>query len=194
MTGVQGPGKRQTGTTLAEMVVVVAILALAAAIAIPKADPQTAFAADAAAAEVVRAVRFAQREAIRTGTWQQVSADPVKQELRVYQADNSTGITATHPVDKREYKISFSGNAMQRATIVSAVFQYDGGPTTSFASFGPDGAPSYTDPSKIAQALSQLLTGGPDIDPLKTEGRITLRYANQERVVRVAPATGRVTF
>jgi len=192
MTGRNGPGKREAGVTLAEMLTVVAVLAVTAAVAIPKADPNTAFAADAAAAEVARAVRFAQREAIRTGTWQQVSADPVKQELRVYQA--STDTTATHPVDKREYKISFAGNAMQRATIVSAVFQYDGGPTTSFASFGPDGAPSYIDPSKIAQTLSLILTDGPDIDPLKAEGRITLRYANQERVVRVAPVTGRVTF
>ena len=185
------PG-RLAGVTLAEMLVVVAILSVAAALAIPQASSLPPQVADAAAAEVVRAVRFAQREAIRTGTWQQVSADPVKQELRVYQA--STDTTATHPVDKREYKISFAGNAMQRATIVSAVFQYDGGPTTSFASFGPDGAPSYIDPSKTAQVLSQFFTGSPDIDPLKVEGKITLRYANQDRVVRVAPVTGRVTF
>jgi prepilin-type N-terminal cleavage/methylation domain-containing protein len=188
------PAVRQAGVTLAEMLVVIAVIGIAAAIAIPQASTLSPGAADAAAAEVARAVRFAQREAIRTRTWQQVSADPVKQELRVYQADNSTGITATHPVDKREYKISFAGNAMQRATIVSAVFQYDGGPTTNFASFGPDGAPSYIDPSKTAQALSLFLTGSPDIDPLKVEGKITLRYANQERVVRVAPVTGRVTF
>lgn len=176
------------------MVIVVAILAVAAAIAIPKADPNAAFTADVAAAEVARAVRFAQREAIRTGTWQQVSADSAKQELRVYQANNSAGITATHPVDKREYKISFAGNAMQRATIVSAVFQYEGGATTGFASFGPDGAPAYIDPNKFVQVVSQFLTSGPDIDPLKAEGKITLRYANQERIVRVAPVTGRVTF
>jgi Tfp pilus assembly protein FimT len=176
------------------MLVVVAVLGIATALAIPRADPQAAFAADSAAGEVVRALRFAQREAVRTGTWQQVSADPVKQELRVYRADNSTGVTATHPVDKRDYKISFAGNAMPRATIVSAVFQYDGGPTTIFASFSPDGTPSYLDPSKMAQAWSLFLSGSPDIDPLKVEGRITLRYGNQERVVRVAPVTGRVTL
>jgi Tfp pilus assembly protein FimT len=188
------PDRRLAGITLAEMLVVVAILSVAGALAIPQASSISPQAADAGAAEVARALRFAQREAIRTGTWQQVSADPVKQELRVYQADASSGITATHPVDKREYKISFAGNAMQRATIVSAVFQYEGGPTTTFASFGPDGAPSYLDPNKIAQAWSLFLTGSPDIDPLKVEGKITLRYANQDRVVRIAPVTGRVTF
>lgn len=191
---VRRPNRRLAGVTLAEMLVVVAILGVVAALALPQASSMTPQVADATAAEVVRALRFAQREAIRTGTWQQVSADPATQELRVYQADNSTGVTATHPVDKREYKISFAGNAMPRATIVSAVFQYDGGGTEIFASFGPDGAPSYLDPSKLTQALSLLLSGSPDIDPLKGEGRITLRYGNQERVVRVAPVTGRVTF
>jgi prepilin-type N-terminal cleavage/methylation domain-containing protein len=188
------PDRRLAGVTLAEMLVVVAILSVVGALAIPQASSISPQVADAGAAEVARALRFAQREAIRTGTWQQVSADPVKQELRVYQADASSGIIATHPVDKREYKISFAENAMQRATIVSAVFQYEGGPTTTFASFGPDGAPSYLDPNKMTQAWSLFLTGSPDIDPLKVEGKITLRYANQDRVVRIAPVTGRVTF
>jgi prepilin-type N-terminal cleavage/methylation domain-containing protein len=183
----------QAGFTLAEIVIVVAILSITAAIAIPKADPQAAFAADAAAAEVARALRFAQREAIRTGTYQQISVDPATQVLRVYQPDASTGTTATHPVDKRPYQISFAGNAMPRATIVSAVFNYEGGPTTNYASFGPDGTPSCVDPSKLSQLWSALL-GTKDIDPLKDEGRITIRYGNVERVVRVAPVTGRVAF
>jgi len=176
------------------MLVVVAVLGIAAALAIPRADPQAAFAADAAAGEVVRALRFARREAIRTATYQQVSVDPATQVLRVYRPTGAGGVTATHPVAKRDYQVSFAGTAMPRATIVSAVFQYDGGPTTNFASFGPDGTPSYLDPSKMSQALSLFLTGSPDIDPLKVEGKITLRFGNQERVVRVAPITGRVTF
>jgi hypothetical protein len=82
---------------------------------------------------------------------------------------------------------------MPRATIVSSVFKYEGGPTTNYASFGPDGAPAYVDPSILGQ-LAALLQGTPDIDPLKEEGKITIRYANIERLVRVAPVTGRVTF
>jgi prepilin-type N-terminal cleavage/methylation domain-containing protein len=183
----------QAGFTLAEIVIVIAIVSITAAIAIPKADPQAAFAADAVAAEVARALRYAQREAIRTGTYQQISVDPATQVLRVYQPNSSTGITATHPVDKRPYQISFAGNAMPRATIVSAVFNYEGGPTTNYASFGPDGTPSYIDPSKLSQLWSALF-GTKDIDPLKDEGRITIRYGNVERVVRLAPVTGRVAF
>lgn len=175
------------------MLVVVAIVAVAAAIAIPKADPQAAFAADAAAGEVARALRFAQREAIRTGTYQLVSADPATQVLRVYQVVDKKEIPTAHPVDKTSYQISFAENAMPRATIVSAVFKYEGGPTTNYASFGPDGAPAYVDPSLLGQVWGFLL-GSKDIDPLKEDGQIRIRYGNSERVVRVAPVTGRVTL
>jgi prepilin-type N-terminal cleavage/methylation domain-containing protein len=185
--------RRQTGVTLAEMLIVVAVLAVAASLAIPESDPQAAFAADAVAGEVARALRFAQHEAIRTGTYQQVSLDPASQELRVYQPNSSGGITSMHPVDKRPYQISFAGNAMPRATISSSVFRYDGGPTTNYASFGPDGTPSYIDPSKASQWWSALF-GTVDIDPLKEEGKITIRYGHVERVVRVAPVTGRVSL
>lgn len=193
MTGRFGPDKTQAGLTLAEMLVVIAIVAIVAALAIPKADPQAAYAADAVAGEIVRALRFAQREAIRTGTYQQVSVDPTTQVLRVYQPNASGGSTTAHPVDKRDYQISFAGNAMPRATIASSVFRYDGGPTTNYASFGPDGTPSYIDPSKASQWWSALF-GTIDIDPLKEEGKITIRYGNAERVVHVAPVTGRVAL
>src|SRR5688500_15646486 len=91
MAGISGPGKRQAGATLAEMIAVVAVLATAAAIVIPKADPQVSIAADAVAGEIARAVRFAQREAVRTGTYQLISVDPATQVLRVYQSNSSDG-------------------------------------------------------------------------------------------------------
>ena len=185
---------RQGGVTLAEMLVVIAIIGMTAAIAIPQAAPLAPAAADAVASEIAQAIRFAQREAIRTGAYQQVSVDPATQELRVYQANATTGVTAIHPVDKRDYKISFAGNAMPRATIVSAVFKYEGGPTTNFISFSPDGAPAYVDPNLLTQSLFSLVLGAKDIDPLKEEGKITIRYGTSERVVRVAPVTGRVSL
>ena len=193
MTGRRGPGKRQAGVTLAEMLTVVAVLSVTAVIAIPSADPPAAFAADAAAAEIARAIRFAQREAVRTGNFQYISVDPATQMLRIYKPNTASGDTATHPVDKRPYQISFAGTAMPRATIISSVFKYDGGPTTYIAGFGPDGSPAYVDTGALGQ-LASLLFGTKDIDPLKEEGKITIRYGNIERVVRVAPVTGRVTF
>lgn len=166
------------------MLTVVAVLSVTAVIAIPSADPPAAFAADAAAAEIARAIRFAQHEAVRTGNFQYISVDASTQVLRVYQPKQLNvpeSITAIHPVDKRPYEISFAGNAMPRATIVSSVFKYDKKPNTMYASFASDGSPAELD----AKGSSF---------PLKEEGRITIRYGNLERVVRVAPLTGRVTF
>ena len=75
---------RQAGVTLAEMLVVVAVMALTASIAIPNASPLATITADAATAEVTSAIRFAQREAIRTGAWHTVKIDTATQTLRVY--------------------------------------------------------------------------------------------------------------
>ena len=174
------------------MLVVIAVIGVTAAIAIPRAEPLAPGVADAVASEIVQAIRFAQREAVRTGRYQYVSVDPATQSLRVYEPNS--GANAIHPVDKRPYQISFAGNSMPRATIVSSVFKYDGGPTGNFVSFGPDGAPAYVDPNLLTQSLFSLLLGAKDIDPLKEEGKITIRYGTSERVVRVAPVTGRVSL
>ena len=186
---------RHAGVTLAEMLAVVSILSIVAVVAIPQASSQSpASTADAAAAEIARALRFAQREAVRTNNYCVVSIDTATQVLRVEQP-TAAGVTALaiHPIDKRDYRISFGGNSMLRATLVSAVFKYEGGFTSSYALFGPDGMPVYVDKSAVGQ-LFGLLLGTKDIKPLKEEGRITVRYNNVERVVRIAPVTARISL
>ena len=178
------PDRRPAGVSLAEMLVVVAILSVAVALVIPQASSTAPQVVDAAAAEVARAVRFAQREALRTGSFQLVSIDPATQKLRVYTPNASGGATTLHPVDKRDYEISFGKSGAPGATIVSAVFEYDKGATTNYISFTPDGSPGD---------MHQFLVTT-DIDPLKEDGIVTLRYGNAQRVIRVAPVTGRVTF
>ena len=186
----------QAGFTLAEMVTVVAIVAVAAAIAIPKSDPQTALAADAAAGEVARALRFAQREAIRTGYYHTISIDASTQVLRIQRpaANSSATVTATHPVDKRDYQINFADDGMPRARIVSSVFRYQSNAVTNGAFFGPDGMPVDIAPTKLLGLPIGVLLGTKEISPLKEEARITVRYGNVERVVRMAPVTGRVSL
>jgi len=186
---------RQAGATLAEMVLVMAVLAISAGIAIPQADTQSAFAADAAAGEIARAVRFAQREAVRTGTYQTISIDLSRQVLRVYQpASSGSGTTAIHPVDKRDYQINFASDGLPQASIVSSVFRYQSGAVTTGAIFGPDGMPIDVAPTKLLGLPIGFLLGTKEISPLKEEARITLRYGGVERVVRVAPVTGRVSL
>jgi len=177
------------------MLVVIAILGIVAVIAIPQASSlSSATTADAAAAEIARALRFAQREAVRTNNYCVVSIDTATQVLRVDQP-TPAGVTAaaTHPIDKRDYQIRFGGNTKLRATLVSSVFKYEGGFTSSYALFGPDGMPVYVDKSAVGQ-LFGLLLGTKEIKPLKEEGKITVRYGNVERVVRIAPVTARVSL
>lgn len=177
------------------MLIVVAVLSVLAVIAIPQASSLSpATTADAAAAEIFRALRFAQREAVRTNNYCVVSIDLVAQVLRVEQPVAAGGTTpVTHPIDKRDYQVSFGGDTMLRATLVSSVFKYEGGFITSYALFGPDGMPVYVDKSAVGQ-LFGLLLGAKDIKPLKEEGMITVRYNNVERVVRIAPVTARVSL
>jgi len=186
----------QAGFTLAEMAAVVAIVAVAAAIAIPKSDPQTALAADAAAGEIARAVRFAQREAVRTGIYHTISIDPASQVLRIQRPapSGSGNITVTHPVDKRDYQINFADDGMPRARIVSSLFRYQSNALTNGALFGPDGAPVDVAPAKLLGLPIGIVLGTKEISQLKEDARITVRYGNVERVVRVAPVTGRVSL
>ena len=186
----------QAGFTLAEMAAVVAIVAVAAAIAIPKSDPQTALAADAAAGEIARAVRFAQREAVRTGIYHTISIDPASQVLRIQRPapSGSGSITVAHPVDKRDYQINFADDGMPRARIVSSLFRYQSNALTNGALFGPDGAPVDVAPAKLLGLPIGIVLGTKEISQLKEDARITVRYGNVERVVRVAPLTGRVSL
>jgi len=173
---------------------VIAVLGLAAALALPRASSIAPAAADAAAADIASAMRFAQREAIRTGIYQLVSVNPMTQTLKVYRTTDKGDVLATHPVDKRDYEISFANNAMPRATIVSSVFTYQAGASANFTAFGPDGNPVKPKPDKLPGQTPGTLLGPKDAPPLNEEGKVTIRYGDVERVVRVTPVTGRVTF
>lgn len=179
---------RQAGVTLFELLLVVMLVALAASLALPRADPASVSGADAVAGTVAHAYRFAQREALRTGAWHTVSIDTTAQVLRVYRLTVSGAVAedtshpVTHPVDKGDYRIALGGGAL-RASVASAVFQYNSGATSSSLSFGPDGAPG---------SISGVTTR--TIDTLRSDGQVTVRNGRIDRIVKVDAATGRVTF
>jgi Tfp pilus assembly protein FimT len=168
------------------MTIVVAILAIAAAIAIPQASTVSPAKVDATAGEIASAMRFAQREAQRTQVWHVVKFDTATQSLRVYRLTTAgivgedTSKPVLHPVSKINYQVALSSAG---ASITGAVFKYQNGATTNYASFGPDGSP--------ADIHGWLLK---DIDPLQGDGTVTVRHGNVQRVVKVAAVTGRVTF
>jgi Tfp pilus assembly protein FimT len=172
------------------MLAVIAIIALMAAIAIPRATSVSPAVVDAAAAEVAHAIRFAQREAMRTGKYHVAEIDPAKQTVRVYRLVGTGTATAEdtsnpvmHPVDKLPYRITLAGNAATRAVVASSVFTY-GADTTSDITFGPDGSPVDVN----------YVKGKVSTPSLSADGAVRLQTGAALRTVTVDKTTGRVTF
>lgn len=187
MRSLYRPAACQAGVTLAEMLAVLAVLAIAAGLAVPAADPVSPALANAVATEVTSAARFARLEAIRTGAYHVLAIDTSAQSLRVYRMTTSGAVAedtskpVQHPVDKRDYRIAF-GAAATGARIASAVFKYSSGATTSYLSFAPDGSPADVHGWQAK-----------DVDPLKEDGLVTIQHGAASRVVRIAAVTGRVS-
>jgi prepilin-type N-terminal cleavage/methylation domain-containing protein len=180
------PARRHAGVTLIELLAVIAIIALVAAIAIPQATSVSPAVVDAAAAEVAHAIRFAQREAVRTGQNHVAEIDPAKQTVRVYRlsgpktVDEDKSNPVMHPVDKIAYSISLAGNTATRAVVANSVFTY-GPDTTSNVTFGVDGSPVYLKGTATPAALS-------------ADGVVRLQLGATLRTVTVDRTTGRVTL
>jgi Tfp pilus assembly protein FimT len=194
MSALRPRSTRLAGATLVEMVLTVAILAIAAAIAVPRSAPVSAAAVDGMAGAIANALRFGQQEAIRTGRYYIVQIDPAANTLSVSRLTGSgaiatdTAFTVLHPVDRREFVVNLANNSFSGAAIVGSVFQYAGGPTTTYASFGPDGAPAYISGSWNNNGVPT------NLDPLQGDGVVTIRHGQAERQIRLNPVTGRVTY
>jgi prepilin-type N-terminal cleavage/methylation domain-containing protein len=129
------------GVTLFEMLIVVSIIALCASIAIPNASTVTPFRADTVAGEIARALRFAQREAIRTSAWYQVKFDTTAQTVRVYRLTIASSATedishpTVNPIDKQPYALNFrAGPAIGAISAVSFDYGKNGTHALSFHS------------------------------------------------------------
>jgi type II secretory pathway pseudopilin PulG len=184
------PAIRCAGVSLAEMLVVAAIVGMVGVIAVPRADPANDAIVAATAAEVAHAIRFAQREAMRTGKYYSARIDPSKQTIRVYhltgfgEVDEDRNDPVMHPVDKRAYTLTVGGTAATRATIVRSEFRYKNknGTLTNDVTFDASGAPVHVDGSADDLDIEVLF-----------DGQVKLQRGQTERVVRVDVATGRVT-
>ena len=106
------PRRGQPGYTLTELVIVVAILALVAAIAMPGTNSGADERLNLAAHDFAQAIRFARSESIRTGEPHGFRFLTNQYRIRVYTAD-TTGSPWTwiwdvyHPIDKNLYDYMF---------------------------------------------------------------------------------------
>ena len=105
----------QQGRTLLEMIIVVAIIAMAAAVVVPSATSTHLRRLDLAGSEVADAFRFAREEARRTGVVHGVSTDVPNNLIRVFRLDegpnpNLKVFDVRNPVAKQLYAIQIGAS------------------------------------------------------------------------------------
>jgi len=174
----------QSGFTLIEILLVVAVLGIMALAVIPSVQPYKEQRLDVAASEVAAAIRFARDETLRTGKTHGVNVSATGQRLRVYWLDTSGSPTPVYdvrnPLDKKLYDLQFGSDPALSGVKVSAVSFYYRGRVSpvDFVDFDPWSTPKYNDAGTIR---------------LLNSGEIKLDSGGAERIIRVTPMTGRVT-
>ena len=187
---------RESGYSLAELLVVLALISVLALAAIPAAVPSADKRLDAAAQEVVNALRYARIEALRTGTFYgaDFSIDPATgtRRVRVFRTDGAVPpnpvYDVRHPLDKQLYDNQLvSRSATAGVTISAAAFYYQSGASTpvarDWAAFDASGTPDYYSDAGNYAAYS----APPNVSA------VTLSYQGGSVQVLLDPVTGRVT-
>jgi len=177
---------RCAGYTLAELLVVVAVLAVAAVVALPTAQPVTEFRADAAVGEVVHALRFARDDARHSGAQRLFDCAAATNTISVLGLKTWLLTTVTdgvinHPFSGAPYRLALdatpAGNAM---ALVRCTFTYTDNVTLTSVAFDAIGNP-----------VRGVGTGLARTEALRS-GRVVLGIGNVVRNVDI-DATGRIT-
>jgi len=168
---------------MAELLIVCAVLAIAAAVALPSAQPVAEVRADTAASEVVQALRFARQEAMRSGAYRMLRCDAARNEVSVYIPDTSGAAAAMlkHPLSKMDYTVNLGqAPAGSNIALTGCRFQFADRTTAATLAFDGNGNPVRGTGAAAdqAQALSS--------------GAVVLGAGNVTRTVAV-DINGRVT-
>jgi len=172
----------QLGITYIEVISVVVILGILAAVTIPNLSSVDHKKLDLAAEEVAQLFRFARLEAIRTGIPYGVTLSSSNDQFKVYRILSGTlTYDVYHPVDKKLYILNLNTDKATAGIELQSFGVFFGGSTISVSSLGfnTNGIPKF----------SFLGT-----DYMLDSATITLGYAAQTRVISVGPMTGRVTI
>jgi prepilin-type N-terminal cleavage/methylation domain-containing protein len=177
----------QAGFSLLELSIVVLILGIMAIVVIPDSAPSNQQKLDLAANQIAQALRFAHREAVRTGEHYGVTISQVTQTITVKKWDMTTDPVSTelipyHPVDKQSFV--FDADTMSLAPGVSIInssdiFNYISIGRRRSLIFDPHGVPVW-------------VLGSDDSVYRLLDGIVQLSDGQNRRDIAVAPLTGRV--
>jgi type II secretion system protein H len=157
------------GFTLVELLIVIVILGVAAAIAVPLASAAANLQLRSAVNMLAADLEYAKSQAIGTGQRHGVVFDIAAQTYRIV---NASGDTIAHPVKKGfPYIVNFSGDARLGQVTIAQV-DFDGTSTVSFDYLGS--------PYNSASALDS--------------GSVTLRAGGVDRTVSVEAVTGFISI
>jgi type II secretion system protein H len=174
------PVRRRCGFTLVEILVVLIIIGIAAAIVVPQMSTRDDLKVAAAARTLAADLIYAQNLAITRQSSVRVNFDLPNARYRV--VDAATGQTVTHPVNKSPYEMRFGAGGtlgLREAVLAEVVF------------LGADGETEHVDMGfdDLGTPMAYPASGPPE--PL-TGGRVRLRVGGQLLQVDVEPFTGQV--
>jgi prepilin-type N-terminal cleavage/methylation domain-containing protein len=172
----------QYGFSYIEMVIVVVILGVVATVALSSLASTDPVKLDNSANEVANAIKFAQAEATRTKISYGINTDVTNDRIRVYSLPSTTPTyNVYHPIDKKLYDMQMKTDPyVGGVDMLSASFSFAGAATSATnLDFSTEGIPKVT-------------SSGADY--MLTSGTITLGYHGQQRVIVIAPMTGRVSI
>lgn len=176
--------QKERGYSLVELVIVISILAVTAAIAIPKIDTNSENSLELAAAEYAAAIRMARSESIRLGQPHGFYENSSGKFIDVFRLNTATTPATLvydvyHPIDKSLYHFDIDLHSLAAAETLS--------PVVSFASacnqndriyFDGNGTPWCTDP--ISSRLNKY--------------ELHMYNGNAYKLITIDGITGRVTI
>lgn len=178
---------REQGFTLTEILIVAVIMTLAVAIAVPALQPVDDAELDAAAALVANAIQYARSEAVRTQVDYGIRIQTGSQRLRVFYVKRAFLIgeipdyEVYDPLSRNLYDLRFGSSPGLRGVSIDDVRLRYGGRSNDveYLTFKPTGRPHYA----LFGNVSAL-----------DEARFTIVRGDRQRVISVAPVTGKVTI
>ncbi len=174
---------RQLGLNLVELAIVVAILSITAAVAIPNLASTHSSTLDLSAEEFAQAIRFARSESLRTGNPHGFFLQVANKRIRVFRADMGTNPPTPvydiyHPVSKQPYDVDLDTHSFAEAASIQTSSSYEFTCNDErYTIFEAQGVPYCGDP----------------IDVLLRDGAITFSLAGDTRKTTLYGLTGRVT-